>query len=233
MPSMNPAHSQLWGIHLGLCYAFNKEKFIIHLETDDLEAYNVVDEMNLEDAFNHDFIQALHQIFMCSPEKEQPENADCEIFPISPEANHFTKYLANFDLIKCAGLSNITEDFGKVRELGHMDISMGVPLHALEITPNFGMGEVIDGDKGKGKLIGDVAFNNNGILSKKAIEVLGGSCNGRNMKRKACFGLDKYIAKGITTSKWLEDATKLKMVEKKNLWARKVMEVNLQTGWML
>lgn len=75
-------------------------------------------------------------------------------------------------------------------------------------------------DKGKNKLVGDVPYNNNGLLSQDALEVLEDKNGLPKGAKKICFDLEEGVSKNINVGKWLEKAMVANGEEKKKAFEK-------------
>lgn len=123
-------------IHDGIEEAFSRGFINVCVETKHVESFRILRRQNFEDADLFGPVAPIQAINACNPLFPCDTEPIYRIYPVLAERNQD----ANFNL----SLLNLTE-------LLDADIGWGPNISSLELQPNYGLGEVIQGPKPKKK----------------------------------------------------------------------------------
>lgn len=137
----------LWSIHLGMkeAYAYGYNDVLI--ETEHVESFRILRRQNFEEAEREGLMKAIQAINTCNPLVPSNHEPICRIYPVEEERNQVARFAANYGMHNHSGLVEVDYSFTALRDLLNIDIGWGSHLQKLEVVPNFGVYEVVQGPK--------------------------------------------------------------------------------------
>lgn len=127
--------------------AFEKQIPHVHIECDNIVAYDLLVDNDVEELEEEGLLVPAQQINLLYAEFNKPRTADlqrsCKLYSVFATRNAAPAYVAEFGLNHCSSLVEIPEPFSRLQEILDMDIGLGPHLDAFEVQPNFGLGEEV------------------------------------------------------------------------------------------
>ena len=192
LPLQSEEQAIMTGIQAALIHAQEKGWELTHIETTSMQVYDTVTH---QEHFFLDDVQleaygAFNTIYANHYEKDRTKRV---IACIPARMNGSAAYMANYGLNHASEFGEISGLVGELEYYLARDMGMTLPRPTLEVALNIGDGEVIDGpppskkrkctqqdamqkrvfkDKGKDKVYEHFSFNDNGLISSRALHAL-------------------------------------------------------------
>lgn len=130
-------------VHAGIVQAVKKESNKVHLETDNLDAYDILmfqDKLILEDNIQ----EVIKKINTLVKNKLSSVLGACKMSSIPKEHNTVAAYLASYGLEHMNSFAAISSYFGNLYELVKLNMGWGPLSPTIDPVPNFGRGEILN-----------------------------------------------------------------------------------------
>lgn len=163
--------AQLWAIHTSMKEAYSRNYNDLCIETEHLESFRILRRRNFDEASREGVVKIIQDINACNPLSPLPYEPTCRIYTIFEERNQLARFLAFKGMHSCSEIVSVDLSLPGFREVLEDDIGWGQALEGIEILPNFGNGEVIDGPKPKRKKTIKIAEDEYWALNKVADRV--------------------------------------------------------------
>ena len=140
---------QLWAIHKVMLTAYKRRIPRVILETDNIQAYEILLEQDddfIEDEGLEEVVRQINSLSRTYNHLRQDDGSrwDCELVSVLASRNRAALCMAQYGMEHCSSLVEVPVPFEELQE--QLDLDMGFGPHAdfLEVQPNFGDGELAE-----------------------------------------------------------------------------------------
>ena len=139
---------QLWAIHKAMVTAYRKRIPRVILESDNVQAYEILlhqDEEVIEEEELEEVVGQINNLSRTYNGTRQEDGLkwDCELKSVNASRNRAALCMAQYGVTNCTSLVEVPQPFEELQEKLDMDVGLGPQADFLEVQPNFGDGEIM------------------------------------------------------------------------------------------